>query len=103
MVIKPNWSLIKKTFPNTSHNITDRLIVYMETILQTGEGVKNIAQGAATMAQGAVQGAASIAQGAAVGAANLAEGAASTVKNTLGVNNDNRSNTNTKYSGKPKY
>ncbi|CAL5327692.1 hypothetical protein CsSME_00007476 [Camellia sinensis var. sinensis] len=63
-------------------------------IQQTGENVMSMAHGAATIAQGAVQGAANIAQGAAMGAANVAQGAASAMKNTLGVNPDNTSNTN---------
>ncbi|XP_058192364.1 uncharacterized protein LOC131309775 [Rhododendron vialii] len=70
---------------------------------QTGEGVNTMAQGAATMAQGAVHGAASIVQGAATGVANVAGGAASAVKNTLGAKNDDTTTTTTNYPGKPKY
>ncbi|XP_059644720.1 uncharacterized protein LOC132286404 [Cornus florida] len=53
---------------------------------QTGDSVKNMAQGATTIAQGAVQGVSNVAQGTALGAANIAQGAADAVKNTLGKN-----------------
>ncbi|XP_047324745.1 probable basic-leucine zipper transcription factor E [Impatiens glandulifera] len=52
---------------------------------KTGESMKNIAAGAAIVAQDAV-----------AGAVNLAQGAAATVKNTLGVNSsENENNNNT--------
>ncbi|XP_004241705.1 uncharacterized protein [Solanum lycopersicum] len=57
---------------------------------ETGNQVKNMAQGAADVGKGAAQGAVSVARGAALGAANIAQGAADAVKNTVGgANNDN--------------
>ncbi|XP_016470991.2 uncharacterized protein LOC107793208 [Nicotiana tabacum] len=66
---------------------------------ETGTKVKNIAHGAADMAQGAAGSAVNMARGAATGAANMAHGAAGAVKNTLGINPDSHNTTDTATGG----
>ncbi|KAG5602051.1 hypothetical protein H5410_033421 [Solanum commersonii] len=75
---------IRRDAPSDIHNQNQGFLQ------ETGNQVKNMAQGAADIGKGAAQGAVSVARGAALGAANIAQGAADAVKNTVGgANNDN--------------
>ncbi|MCD9560383.1 hypothetical protein HAX54_019009 [Datura stramonium] len=77
-MIREDWS----NQPSDTHSQSQGHSILQET----GTQVKNIAQGAAGMAQEAAGSAVNMARGAATGAAHMAQGAADAVKNTLGMN-----------------